>query len=143
MALPQIARHFATDIPTVQWVIISYTLTISALLLPMGRLSDIIGLKKVYIIGSLVFALFAFAAGLSNNLEVLIGSRVVQGAGAAMTQGTGMAIIAAAFPGNERGKAIGLYDGGSRLRGHRRARPWVAFWWTSLAGGRFSSSTSP
>ena len=107
VALPQIARHFATDIPTVQWVIISYTLTISALLLPMGRLSDIIGLKKVYIIGSLVFALFAFAAGLSNNLEVLIGSRIVQGAGAAMTQGTGMAIIAAAFPGNERGKAIG------------------------------------
>ncbi len=108
VALPQIARHFTTDIPTVQWVIISYTLTISALLLPMGRLADIIGLKKVYIIGSLVFALFALAAGSSTNLGFLIGSRILQGAGAAMTQGTGMAIIAAAFPGNERGKAIGF-----------------------------------
>ncbi len=108
VALPPIARHFSTDIPTVQWVIISYALTISALLLPMGRLSDIIGLKKVYLIGSLIFALFALAAGLSNNLGLLIGSRIVQGAGAAMTQGTGMAIIAASFPANERGKAMGL-----------------------------------
>ncbi len=108
VALHPIAGHFATDIPTVQWVVISYTLTISALLLPMGRLADIIGLKKVYIIGSLIFALFAVAAGLSSNLGILIGSRVIQGAGAAMTQGTGMAIIAAAFPNNERGKAIGF-----------------------------------
>ena len=108
VAMHPIAGHFDTDIPTVQWVIISYTLTISALLLPMGRLSDIIGLKRVYIIGSLVFGFFAIAAGLSVNLEMLIGARIVQGAGAAMTQGTGMAIIAAAFPNNERGKAIGF-----------------------------------
>ncbi len=111
VALHPVARHFNSDIPTVQWVVISYTLTISALLLPMGRLSDIIGLKKVYIIGSLVFALFAIAAGLSANLGLLIGSRVIQGVGAAMTQGTGMAIIAASFPASERGKAIGLMMG--------------------------------
>ena len=108
VALHPIAGHFNSDIPTVQWVVISYTLTISALLLPMGRLSDIVGLKRVYIIGSLVFAIFAITAGLSINLGLLIGSRVIQGAGAAMTQGTGMAIIAAAFPNNERGKAIGF-----------------------------------
>ena len=111
VALHPVARHFNSDIPTVQWVVISYTLTISALLLPMGRLSDIIGLKKVYIIGSLIFALFAIGAGLSGNLGFLIGSRVIQGAGAAMTQGTGMAIIAAAFPATERGKAIGFMMG--------------------------------
>ena len=111
VALHRVAGHFNSDIPTVQWVVISYTLTISALLLPMGRLSDIIGLKKVYIIGSLVFALFAIAAGLSLDLGMLIGSRVIQGAGAAMTQGTGMAIIAASFPASERGKAIGLMMG--------------------------------
>ena len=111
VALHPIAGHFNSDIPTVQWVVISYTLTISALLLPMGRLSDIIGLKRVYIIGSLVFALFAIAAGMSGNLGLLVGSRVIQGAGAAMTQGTGMAIIAASFPASERGKAIGLMMG--------------------------------
>ncbi len=108
VALPPIARHFGSDIPTVQWVIIGYTLTISALLLPMGRLSDIIGLKRVYLIGSIVFALFALFSGLAANLGILIGARILQGAGAAMTQGTGMAIIAASFPASERGKAIGL-----------------------------------
>ncbi len=111
VALHPIARHFDSDIPTVQWVVISYTLTISALLLPMGRLSDIVGLKKVYLVGSLIFALFAIGAAVSGDLGLLIGSRVVQGAGAAMTQGTGMAIIAASFPTSERGKAIGLMMG--------------------------------
>ena len=111
VALHPIAGYFDASIPTVQWVILAYTLTISALLLPMGRLSDIIGLKRVYIIGSLLFALFALAAGLAANMGLLIGFRILQGAGAAMTQGTGMAIIAAAFPGNERGKAIGLMMG--------------------------------
>ena len=108
VALPSIATDFNSDIPTVQWVVIGFALTISALLLPMGRLADLIGLKKVYIVGSLILILGAVLAGTSTNAVVLIASRVVQGAGAAMTQGTGMAIVIAAFPAAERGKAIGL-----------------------------------
>ena len=111
VAMHPIAGHFGTDIPTVQWVLLSYTLTISALLLPMGRLADIVGLKRVYIIGSLLFALFALAAGLSWDMGLLIGFRALQGVGAAMTQGTGMAIIVASFPVAERGRAIGLMMG--------------------------------
>ena len=107
VALPSIARHFGTDIPSVQWVVIGYALTISALLLPMGRLADLVGRKNVYITGSLVLIIGAVIAGSSPNLVVLILSRLLQGAGAAMTQGTGMAITVAAFPANERGKAIG------------------------------------
>ena len=103
VALPSIATDFNSDIPTVQWVVIGFALTISALLLPMGRLADLIGLKKVYIFGSVVLILGAVLAGTSTNVEVLILSRVVQGAGAAMTQGTGMAIVIAAFPAAERG----------------------------------------
>jgi EmrB/QacA subfamily drug resistance transporter len=108
IALPSIAGHFGTDIPTVQWVVIGFALTISALLLPMGRLSDLMGLKKVYIWGSLVFILGAALSGTSSNLAILIVSRIIQGCGAAMTQGTGMAIVISAFPGRERGKAIGF-----------------------------------
>lgn len=111
VAMHPIAGHFGTDIPTVQWVLLSYTLTISALLLPMGRLADIVGLKRVYIIGSLLFALFALAAGLAWDMGLLIGFRALQGVGAAMTQGTGMAIIVASFPVAERGRAIGLMMG--------------------------------
>ena len=107
LALPSIARHFGTDIPTVQWVAIGYTLTISSLLLPMGRLADLIGLRKVYLLGSLIFLLGALLAGSSPDLLVLILSRILQGSGAAMTQGTGLAIVTSAFPRSERGKAIG------------------------------------
>ena len=51
VALPSIERHFSADLPTVQWVVIGYLLTISALLLPMGRLADLVGRKEVYKIG--------------------------------------------------------------------------------------------
>ncbi len=79
VALPTIAGHFHSDFPTVQWVAIGYALTISALLLPMGRLSDLLGRKKVYIIGSLVFVIGAAVAGSSSNLTTLIAARILQG----------------------------------------------------------------
>ena len=108
IALPRIAEHFQTDMPSVQWVVIGYALTISALLLAMGKLADMAGYKRVYIIGSLVFIIGAALAGLSTHLAMLILFRVLQGVGGAMTQGTGMAIVASTFPASERGKAIGL-----------------------------------
>ena len=108
VALPSIATYFRTDIPSVQWLVIGYAMTIIALLLPMGRLADLITSKRVYIIGSVVIIAGSIVAGTSTDLAVLILARIVQGAGAAMTQGTGMAIMIGAFPPNERGKAIGL-----------------------------------
>ena len=108
VALPTIATHFHTDIPSVQWLMIGFAMTIIALLLPMGRLADLVGTKRVYLMGSLVIIAGSIAAGTSTDLAVLIFSRILQGTGAAMTQGTGMAIIISAFPPSERGKAIGL-----------------------------------
>ena len=109
VALPTIAEEFNTDLPTIQWVVIIYALTIAALLLPMGRLSDLVGRKKVYIAGMVVLGAGAALSGLSPALEMMFPSRVLQGVGSAMTQGTGMAIITAAFPVNEKGRAIGLF----------------------------------
>ena len=111
VALPSIAGHFNTKLPSVQWVVIAFNLTITALLLPMGRLADLIGRKKVYIAGGLVFVLGAILAGRSTSLIMLILSRILQGVGGAMTEGTGMAIIYSVFPANERGKAIGMFMG--------------------------------
>ncbi len=108
VALPSLADHFSTDLPTTQWVVIGYALTISALLLPMGRLSDIVGRKQVYVAGFAVFVVGAVIAGTSTSVIVLILAKVVQGVGAAMTQGTSMAMIIAAFPEEQRGKALGL-----------------------------------
>ncbi|MCY3694695.1 MAG: MFS transporter [Chloroflexi bacterium] len=109
VALPTIADHFGSDLPTIQWVVIAQTLTISALLLPMGRLSDLVGRKRVYITGLLFLVGASVFAALSPNVTLLILSRVVQGVGAAMTQGTAMAMITTVFPDEERGKGIGSH----------------------------------
>ena len=108
VALPSIADHFGTDLPTSQWVIIGYALTISALLMPMGRLSDIIGRKQIYVSGFAIFVIGAVVAGYSTSILMLILAKVFQGVGAAMTQGTSMAMVIDAFPDEERGKALGL-----------------------------------
>lgn len=108
VALPTIADHFLTDLPTVQWVVIGYALAISAFLMPMGRLGDIVGPKRVYLAGLTVFVIGSVLAGLSVNVWMLIGSKIFQGVGAGMTQGTGMAMILRAFSDEERGKALGL-----------------------------------
>ena len=109
VALPEIEGHFDADLPTVQWVVVGYVLAISALLLPMGRLGDIAGRKQVYITGLLVFTLAAAWAGFSVSLPMLITAKVFQGVGSAMIQGTGMAMVVSAFPGSERGKALGSH----------------------------------
>ena len=109
VALPTIAGHFETDLPTVQWVVIAQTLTVSALLLPMGRLSDMVGRKQVYIAGLLLLMGASVFAASSSSIFMLVMSRVVQGMGAAMTQGTGMAMITSVFPEEERGKGIGSH----------------------------------
>lgn len=109
IALPTIAQHFDSDLSTAQWVVVAEGLAISALILPMGRLSDILGRKIVYVAGLAVFAVAALLAAGSQSILALIAFKVVQGLGAAMTQGTGMAMIASAFPARERGKGIGLH----------------------------------
>ncbi len=108
VALPRIADYFHTDLPTIQWVIVGYALTICVLLLPMGRLSDIVGRKRIYLIGFLIFPAGAFLAGIANHIVLLVMARVLMGVGAAMTQGTAMAMQVSVFPQKERGKAMGL-----------------------------------
>ena len=108
VALPTISEYFGADLPTTQWVVIGYTLTISAFLLPMGRLADIAGRKRIYLLGFLIFVVSGAAAGLSPNIPFMIVARLVQGVGAAMTQGTSMAMLVASFPSRERGRALGL-----------------------------------
>ena len=109
IALPEIESHFTTDLPTVQWIIIGYALAISVLLLPMGRLGDLVGRKQVYIGGLVIFVLAAALAGTSPDLNLLIGAKVLQGVGSAMIQGNGMATIISVFSGEERGKALGSH----------------------------------
>ena len=109
VALPTIAQHFDADLSTAQWVVIAEGLAISALILPMGRLSDIVGRKPVYLSGLVVFAVAAILAAGSQSIMALIAFKAMQGFGAAMTQGTGMAMVTSVFPSDERGKGIGSH----------------------------------
>ena len=108
VALPTISDHFNTDLPTTQWVVIGYALAISALLLPMGRLADIVGTKKIYMLGGVILVLGGVVAGFSPNIYFLIAAKLFQGVGSAMAQGTSMAMLIASFPEAERGRALGL-----------------------------------
>jgi EmrB/QacA subfamily drug resistance transporter len=108
VALPTIADHFAAKLTDIQWVVLSNILTISVLLLPMGRLSDMIGRKPVYITGFLIFLVGSLVAAAAQSMEMLIGARVVQGIGSAMVQANLMAMNLSAFPSHERGKALGM-----------------------------------
>ena len=72
IALPTIAKDFGVSLTSIQWVVLAETLTTSVLLLPMGRLSDIIGRKQIYISGLLLFAIGGAFAGSSNDISTLI-----------------------------------------------------------------------
>ena len=109
IALPEIAAHFHADLPAVQWVVVGNALAISVLILPMGRLGDIVGRKWVYIGGLVIFVAGSALAGVAANLPWVIAAKVFQGAGSAMIQGNGMATVITAFSGAERGKALGTH----------------------------------
>lgn len=115
VALPTIVLEFGTDLPTAQWVIIGNTLTIAALLVPMGRLSDMIGRKRIYVVGCCLFALGSILAVLAPTIYALIGARVFVGIGSAMTQGTAMAILVGNFEIHERARMLGLQMAGVGL----------------------------
>ncbi len=108
VVLPDIAEDFSSDIPTAQWVIVIYLLVLTALLLPMGRLSDAVGKKRVIILGLLIFSFGGVVCCFSQTFPLLLTGRISQGIGGAMVQGTSFAIAVAAFGEGQRGKAVGL-----------------------------------
>ena len=109
LALPRIADQFDATIPEVQWVILAYILAIGSLMIPLGRVGDMIGPRRLYLAGVVVFSIGAVAAGLAPGLLSLAVLKAVQGFGTAAIQATSMAILSTAFPPRERGKAIGLF----------------------------------
>ena len=111
VALPTIAQEFSTDLLTAQWVIAGNGLTIAALLVPMGKLSDVLGRKRIYVVGALIFAIGALLGALAESIYGLIAARVFVGIGSAMTQAAGMAILVTSFDAGERAKMLGLQLG--------------------------------
>ena len=108
VALPTLVEAFDARFATVQWVVLSYLLTLATLLLTIGRWADIVGKKQIYLVGMLIFSLGSFLCGISLSIYWLIGFRVLQAIVAAMMISLGAGIITEAFPFEERGKALGV-----------------------------------
>lgn len=108
VALPTLVDEFGTSFGVAQWIVLGYLLTLSTLVLAVGRLGDMVGKKRIYPFGFGVFTAASMLAGLSPTVGFLIGFRVLQAVGAAMIFALGFAIITEAFPPKERGRALGI-----------------------------------
>jgi EmrB/QacA subfamily drug resistance transporter len=112
VALPTLQRQLGASAAQAQWVVESYALFLAALLLVGGVLGDRFGRKRVFILGTALFAATSVWCGLSPNIEMLIVARAAQGVAAALLTPASLAIISAAFRDEtERGRAIGTWSG--------------------------------
>ena len=108
LALPSIGDEFSLNAVTLNWIVSSYMLTTSILLLPAGRAGDILGRRRIFTAGMVVFTISMLLLTFTPGIRWLIGIRILQGVGGAMMFGTNMAILTSVFPPGERGKAMGI-----------------------------------
>jgi len=108
VTLPTISSDLEMDYAASIWIPTSYLLAVASLLLTMGRLSDLRGRKIIFELGFAVFIIGSFLCSVSATGGQMIAFRFLQGTGAAMMMSTSPAIITAAFPPHERGKALGI-----------------------------------
>jgi EmrB/QacA subfamily drug resistance transporter len=115
VALPSIAADLQIGLSELEWIVTGYALTFASLMLTGGKLADLLGRRLIFIVGLAIFTLSSLVCGLAGSGELLIGARVVQGAGAALMNPATLSIIAATFPPRQRGTAIGIWAGTSAM----------------------------
>ena len=108
VALPIIADRLHVGMDGAQWVVSSYLIVISALVLVFGKIADKLGMVRVFIFGFIIFGTGSLLCSVSWSLAVLVAARCVQAVGASMFMSSNQAIIAALFPPEERGRALGF-----------------------------------
>jgi EmrB/QacA subfamily drug resistance transporter len=111
IALPAIGREFHPDAILLNWISTATILTTGVALVPLGRLSDIFGIKKMFLYGMTLYTLLTAASAFANSVTMLIILRAVLGISTAMVIGNAIAIITASFPTGERGRALGFTSG--------------------------------
>jgi EmrB/QacA subfamily drug resistance transporter len=111
VAIPALQTSFNASVFDVQWVVESYGILLSALILAGGALGDLFGRRRIFLVGVGIFAVASMACGLASDIHQLIIARCVQGIGAALLVPGSLAIISASFDEDSRGKAIGTWSG--------------------------------
>lgn len=107
LSLPAIGQEYQVGADTLSWVIESYLITSFVFLLPMGRAADRWGKVRIFSLGNLLFMLFSLLPALFDSFALLLGARALQGIGSSMIFATSTSILADAYPGKNRGKAMG------------------------------------
>ena len=115
VALPDIARDLDATTAGLQWVMNAYLLVLAAFVVSAGRVGDILGRRRVFVIGMAAFAGGSVLAAMSDAEEALVAARVVQGLGGAALLGLSLAIVSTVFPPAERARALGIWAGVSAL----------------------------
>jgi EmrB/QacA subfamily drug resistance transporter len=108
IALPSIGKELSLDAITLGWIATAYLLSSATLLVPLGRIADIYGRKKIFTFGIVILTISSLLSGMANSATMLISCRVFQGVGGAMLAGTAVALLTTVFPANERGKVLGI-----------------------------------
>src|ERR1700682_2042870 len=111
VAIPTLQAAFHATVVDVQWVIESYGLFLSSLILAGGALGDLFGRRRVFLMGVVIFAAASAACGLASSIQQLVMARCIQGVGAALLVPGSLAIISASFDEKSRGRAIGTWSG--------------------------------
>ena len=134
IALPAIGREFHAGVASLQWVVNAYTLTLAGLLLLGGTLGDSYGRRKMFVVGTVWFAVASLLCGIAPSVGVLIAARALQGVGGALLTPGSLAILQASFAEDDRMAAIGAWSG---LGGVATAiGPFVGGWLISAVSWR-------
>ncbi len=108
VALPRIGKEMGVSVEHAEWVMLSFLLSVTVLLLIAGRLGDLVGHNQVYLYGFAILSVTSLMCGLSYSLEFLVAARAFQGIGGAMVMATGPALLTTTFPSSQRGRALGI-----------------------------------
>ena len=117
LALPAIMHQFAVSSGQLQWVLNASLLPLAALLVLGGRLGDLIGRRRVFLAGTILFAGASALGGLAPTFLILLIFRFLQGAGGALMLPNTVAIVSSAFASSERGRALGTMGGAAAVAG--------------------------
>ncbi len=117
LALPSIEKQFGVGTQEAQWVLSASLLSLSGLLILGGRLGDLFGRRRVFVIGTVGFSAASAVGGLAPDFALLLAARVVQGVGGALMLPGSVAIVNSTFPSAERGKALGTMGGVAAIAG--------------------------
>jgi len=136
VALPHIGADFHASVSALQWVLTGYLLALASLILLGGALGDRFGRRRVFVIGTVWFAVASLLCGAAPNIEVLVGARILQGVGAALLTPGSLAILQASFREDDRAAAVGAWSGLGGVAG--AIGPFVGGWLVDGPGWRWA-----